>query len=336
MTCARYVSHRVLPDLSLAGCCTIRACRRDEGNERDFTCLALSQNNADGRTSCSRGRCVFCSSSADCTESDRPVCDVATNTCVACMSSSDCETGVCSVADKVCVECTTDARCQDRGTYIAFTCSQYGGNPRMELLKNTCGECFVNSNCPYRMICSEKNVCTCSTDAQCDSPQPYCFEGRCQACPGSTDVGHAVCSNVYTTGACRLRERTREIYECFECESSADCGGAACVDGRCSCVANGCTDGFFCDAASQKCVGCLEDAHCTDPSRPWCDSGKGQCVACTGVDETCRKEMTVGTVACSTHGTCEPMCADDVRCCCGCCCCCGCGCVLCAAVWMTA
>ncbi len=85
------------------------------------------------------------------------------------------------------------------------------------------------------------------------------------------------------------------------------------MDGRCSCVANGCTDGLFCNTGSQKCVGCLEDAHCTDPSKPWCDSGKGQCVACTGVDGTCRKEMTVGTVACSTYGTCEPMCAEDVR-----------------------
>jgi hypothetical protein len=184
----------------------------------------------------------------------------------------------------------------------------------MELVKNTCGECFFDSHCPYRMTCSDQNMCTCSTDAQCDGPQPYCFEGRCQACPGLTLDGDGICSTVYTTGTCRLRERTSEVFECVECNSSADCGGAACVDGRCSCVANGCGDGLFCDAGSQKCVGCLEDAHCADPNRPWCDSGKSQCVACKGGDVTCRKEITLGTVACSTYGTCEPMCGEDVRC----------------------
>ena len=273
--------------------------------------LASVKNNADGKTSCYRGRCVECTSSSDCTDVLSPVCDTVSKTCVQCTSTRDCASGVCS-SNNVCVECTSNSRCSGRGTYIDFICSTYAGNAREQLLMNTCAECVVNSDCPYRMICAG-NTCSCTSDAQCDSPQPYCYEGRCQSCPGSTTIGHGVCSSTIVGGTCQLRESTSEVYRCVECETASDCGGAACVDGSCSCMSHGCADGLYCDKVTEKCVECLQDAQCMDPEAPYCGP-LGQCVQCTGVDVTCRKEITLGMVTCNqAYGTCEPMCDSDVR-----------------------
>ena len=288
------------------------------GNELTELCYrdSMCADNVDGRTACYRGRCVECTSSASCTDPSRPVCDLLSRTCVQCTSTSQCSSGVCSPGH-VCVECTSNSRCAGRGTYIDFICSTYAGNERELLLMNTCAECVVNSDCPYRMVCGSDNTCQCSSDAHCDSPQPYCSNGRCQECvgssvgssDGSSVEGSSVCSDLFGGGGrCLLKGPMSEVYRCVECMDSSDCGGAACVDGSCSCVSNGCADGMYCDKATQRCVGCLRDSDCTSNEAPYC-SEDGECVQCTGESVSCRKETTVGTVVCNGEfGTCEPMC----------------------------
>ena len=283
-----------------------------KGNELVELCYrdSMCAGNVDGRTACYRGRCVECTSSVSCTDLLAPVCDPLTRRCVQCTSSSDCQTGVCGPSH-TCVECDSNSRCTGRGTYIEFRCSTYQGNERELMLLNTCAECVVNSDCPYRMTCGVGNACVCTSDAQCDAPQPYCFEGRCQACAGGGVVGHGVCSTFFGSGATCQREPSSEVYRCVECTGPDDCGGAACVDGSCSCVTNGCAvDGTYCDRDTQRCVACLDNKHCLTDAAPYCSDG--QCVECTGDSVTCRKETTVGTVACSpVHGTCEPLCDPE-------------------------
>ncbi|AKV02276.1 hypothetical protein AKJ09_08939 [Labilithrix luteola] len=81
--------------------------------------------------------------------------------------------------------------------------------------------------------------------------------------------------------------------ETFACKADVDCA----------------VPGLRCDVASGRCVACLEEAHCTLPSRAHCDLDTMECVGCL-THEQCGPRQRCEDV---TH-TCVDTCfdADDV------------------------
>lgn len=66
---------------------------------------------------------------------------------------------------------------------------------------------------------------------------------------------------------------------------------------------------LFCDVSSAKCVACLSDVHCTELSRPRCDSALHACVEC-GSNQDCGSD---GVCDPATR-KCLPKCLEDINC----------------------
>jgi len=134
-------------------------CRNPDDCDLPLTCLpatntcgACSQASDCERGSpfeayvCSNGECldVECAINDDCILG---VCDLATYTCVDCVSDADCSTGfrICDTAVNECVECTSDAHCS-------------AATPRCDLVQSRCRECLSDADCT-------------------DASQPACISG---------------------------------------------------------------------------------------------------------------------------------------------------------------
>jgi len=225
----------------------------------------------------SQGRCVTCTTNAQCTTPGLPVCNPATNTCVGCVMNGDCTTPgapFCDPSTKTCVACVQDAQC-----------------PRGQLCQaNVCvNGCTPNQPCPMGQVCSAGGQCVqCTSDAQCGGATPKCdvASNRCVQCLPSNDT-------------CPMGEYCRPDFTCERgCKTGTDCPSGVCLPNR-SC--GSCTADAQC-AAGNVCLGgtCTPACSATNP----CGSGRecctGRCVDTSADTGNCG---ACGT-SCGTSGAC--------------------------------
>lgn len=202
------------------------------------------------------GRCVQCTTNAQCTTPGLPVCNPATNTCVTCIGNGDCTTAgapVCNLATNSCVNCVVDAECP-RG---------------QRCQRNVCTPgCGPNQPCPMNQVCSTAGQCVqCTSDSQCGGATPKCdlASNRCVQClPGPNDV-------------CPMGDYCRPDFTCERgCKTGTDCPSGVCLPNR-SCAT--CTQDAQCAAGNICSNGtCTPACSATNPCGSGRDCCNGRCV----------------------------------------------------------
>ena len=95
------------------------------------------------------GKCGPCSSNEDCTDINRPICNLETGFCEKCTSDADCavfpDKPYCETTRGQCVECLTNDHCEDR-TDGRIICHKE---------KGTCAPCEVDADCPTGEVCDQ-------------------------------------------------------------------------------------------------------------------------------------------------------------------------------------
>ena len=207
-----------------------------------------------------------CTTNADCTNPDTPVCK--TGTCVACSSDTDCTgnaggsacqpsgacgqcsatnhkacvspTPVCNTTSGTCVDCTSNAQCS-------------GNKPICDSSSDTCRACAGNGDCSSPTpVCSTSGACVqCTSDSQCSGSTPICdaTSHTCRGCTSNSDCAGG------THHACDVGNG-----QCVACVQNSDCSMGAC------------------DTTTHACVQCVNDSECSNPL-PICTGNA--CVACT-------------------------------------------------------
>jgi Regulator of chromosome condensation (RCC1) repeat len=224
------------------------------------------------------GACAECTvqNSTACLNTTTPMCDPATNTCVACITDEDCvgtPTPVCDDATKSCRECATDADCPD-------------GTPACQT-SGICGECSITNltlcAAPLSVCEPASGTCVnCITDADCtDSDAPNC------------DTGVNLCRECLTDDHCTLaRPVCDSSGTCSSCQSDADCPATqpACTSsGSCEqCSPENTTlctgDAPLCDEDENECVQCVSDDDCDVAGGELCDLNTKTCGLSDGED----------------------------------------------------
>lgn len=210
-------------------------------------------------------QCVECVSDTYCAgSSDRPWCDPATHSCAACDADHPCSSGL-SCSGGLCQECSTDHDCPaGSGTYCA------GG---------LCVQCRDSSECgPAAPWCSGGSCVACRGDADCAATPatPRCGPGgqACVACVDDLDCptdpnrhcdvasGAYACVSCDAENPCPAETPHCVGGACYQCASSADCGGFPCVGGACG--------------------DCNTNCDCGDLGARYCDGGR-----CADLPKTC-------------------------------------------------
>jgi hypothetical protein len=134
-----------------------------------------------------------CGGSADCPDPAKPVCDVATRTCVGCLMDNDCPLGMpaCNAATHTCGSCQNDLQCSAKSA----TLTHCGGG--------SCIECGTDTDCAV-------------------ATKPFCSTaGACVGC-GAAPMG---------AGACAVRSAASPVCAasgaCVECVVNSDCATSA-------------------------------------------------------------------------------------------------------------
>ncbi len=289
-----------------------------------------------GSTACAERRCECApGSGVACSEkSGAPFCVGATPAphCAECRDATDCAArtdGKHECVNGACAECdpASNAGCAGQkpicngATLACEACSAEPGACGGTLVctpGGACGGCASSvKDCtvPTAPICDPKTTeCRgCSGDAECQTAlgEAYCIGGqRCSPCRPTTEAG---CTDP-TKPDCRAN--AAGDFACQPCTTNAHCAnlGANAV----------------CDTSSGRCVACVADTDCGDPTKPLCVNQK--CVACdagglsaAAADARCAAKPG-GAAACATTGSkkgecaaCDPAdgsgCAETELCC---------------------
>jgi MYXO-CTERM domain-containing protein len=286
-----------------------------ETNEHDIYELELSTDgipcSCEGDSACSTfpatpacgssGLCAICSATnATACTGATPVCDVATSSCVGCLTNANCAgaTPICNAATLSCRACNSNNDCGGATPY----CDDLAGSARL----GTCVSCIADANCPPstpRCALTSNSCVQCLSGADCGGDTPVCSGGTCTACASDAD-----CTSTPATPAC-------EVWGgCGQCSATngTQCtGGDAVCDfptGTCvACEFNSDCAGSTptCNATTHTCDPCATNADCANnPSGPACvTSGMkvGSCVVCE-VNSDCTS--TAAPVCDTTANTC--------------------------------
>jgi hypothetical protein len=248
-----------------------------------------------------------CTSTQQCQDGARPLCNVTTGRCVACLAATDCKDPLrplCS-SESSCVECNSSTDCKDLA------------RPVCDAATASCVGCLQSSQC----VKLELPVCDANTlecvqclqSAQCSSVtgKPVCDANlkACVECLAATDC------KTTAKPACELMSKV-----CVACVANTGCLSATkpvCNSATHTCV--GCLQSSECTAAAGKpvcdpgtltCVGCLQKSDCTNPSAPVCDIASRTCVGCLQKSDCAgSSNCALGThtcVGCVDNGDCGP------------------------------
>ena len=165
-----------------------------------------------------------------------PICDVATDTCVQCLTNNECGDGLCDTNTKSCVECLGDEDCT-QGVCLE-------GNTTQD---NACVECRGNAQCldAQASLCSAANECApCAADADCSHLQDLgqCVAGTCRECTTeseATDCAGNVCDPTTYTCTNLPIGGTSPLQPC---DYDSQCNSGLCI----SLVFNGAPHGTYC------------------------------------------------------------------------------------------
>ncbi len=195
----------------------------------------------------SRGQCVICTDDSQC-GAGAPRCNVATNTCVACLpgASDNCPSGEVCRPDQVC----------ERG------CKSGVGCPNGVCLPgNSCETCSADTQCAAGKVCGPQGSCidSCGGETLCGGADACCG-GHCQdtqndpnncgGCGIQCGAGGSCCQ-----GQCTNLQNKNNCGACGTvCGSGQDCCAGACkaINVQTSCGACGvvCAADHFCDGAT--------------------------------------------------------------------------------------
>jgi hypothetical protein len=173
----------------------------DAGDGGDGTDGGCSQDTMCGGLECdvASGSCVDCLSDDDCTVKGLPRCEPTNHICVACLNGPDCaKRQKCDTVTNRCLDSCFDA--DDACPVDGFSCSADLG---------LCIECASSTSCAGSPNGSHCDIpigrCVqCTGNAECPSATPFCDRrtGTCQACILSTACSAgSVCDP--TTLTCR-------------------------------------------------------------------------------------------------------------------------------------
>ncbi|MET0591557.1 MAG: hypothetical protein ABW133_02585, partial [Polyangiaceae bacterium] len=191
------------------------------------------------------GRCVECTTDANCPFTARPTCNRTTGTCVACITDANCPTATPYCVNNACRVCTTTMGCtppqqcitQGNTTSCQLRCMSDGdcatapnNNRACNLQTMMCVQCQNNTHCAGNAtgpICVGTTCRQCGVDTDCAAPNPVCINNSCTACRDNTQCAQPTpaCVRTGNTGTCR------------ECATSTDC---ASKPGLPACVTNVC------------------------------------------------------------------------------------------------
>lgn len=162
---------------------------------------------------------------------ERSVCDIPTDTCVACTSNTHCDDDapLCDTASHTCVECTSDeaGACKD-------------ATPVCNPDTNRCVECLDNEPCtnPAASLCNASHRCApCVDNGDCShlSESGVCDDGTCVEC---TVADETACGQHSCDPAANRCTTTRRgtLYPCEPCLADSECVGAEQSDPEQRCV----------------------------------------------------------------------------------------------------
>lgn len=270
-------------------------------------CTKPNPDYCDGKTLCSGlRRCVIethtCAELDASTAPDAPP-DVAADVARDTAPDASADTAPEVRAPDAAGSCSTNADCT--------------ADDRPACVNNQCVPCTGNNHCKMGApICARDTgrcvACT-ATDGCEDSPAtPVCIAGRCAACVAGTD-------------ACKMRYTDKPVCgatgQCVGCvEAVRDCplpgkpicrasGCVACPDDAACAMRNAATPA--CDLPAGACVQCVQDKHCTDPTKPICDTQARRCVGCAS-DAQCAAKLGASVPGiCMSHQ--DGRCATDAE-----------------------
>jgi hypothetical protein len=252
---------------------------------------------------CQDRRCIdtdTCQNSLDCTEADRPICDIPRGRCVECVTPNDCE----GDADCVANRCVPFDACRNSlDCPLGRVCNTSIGR---------CVDCVATPDCDMGERCVN-NKCgpECVSDNQCTNRGMLCdlTNGVCVEC-----LAHADCPDVYhcaagacVLDACAVGSSTCEGNTRMVCRAVGDGYDTAPCAARQSCVAQNltsrcedwvCTAGVTeCDATNQRLVTCSADGlretnavNCTATDQI-CYNGACRSLACPPNERFCEGEV---------------------------------------------
>ena len=247
------------------------------------------------------GVCAICSATnATACTGATPVCDVATNSCVGCLTDASCASPkpICDTGTLTCRACKNNADCSGATSECALSGPNTGD----------CVVCVADASCPPSTPrCTATNTrVQCLSAADCGGDTPICnlVTGTCGPCTSDADCAGATpacevwgaCGQCSSTNATQCAGGTAvcdfPTGTCVACEFNTDCGGATPTCNTSThmcrpCMTNAdCANnpaGDACETMGMKageCVVCAVDADCTSAATPKCDTVSNTCVAC--------------------------------------------------------
>ncbi len=211
------------------------------------------------------GHCVGCKTEADCPEG--AACILEQCVTAPCGSDDACGTGrYCHPALKTCYDLPPKVCSKDRdcglipGTQLGRNCDP--------LTRKCIAECLFGGRCPDpTMFCIDRSCYDCRADTDCPGTRCDPFDRACHGCTGDSNCLNAGWHCEIGAGAC------------YPCVFDAHCGA-----------------GVRCHPQKHRCVECMIDADCRDPSRPSC-AKDNSCVA------TCEEGCALGQDQCAPLGS---------------------------------
>ncbi len=267
---------------------------------------------------CVDNTCVPCDADVDCRVAAAPVCNLATNQCVACVRSADCPTNqVCRSASNTCGPCVTNEDCGG-ATCDVGTCRRACNAPvdcpptcAGTATNCTAGRCVYGA--PPAGACDDESACT---EDSCVPNDPRANAFGCLRIPR-----HERCDDgiACTVDLCTADAGGRST--CVRTPTNAICRGVVGGEPRCLesiCVpsadasdSRGCVPSYVGPCAPGQV--CRTDGTCAVVST--CADCRDDGLACNGV-ETCAGGVCVQSFADggSCNGECDQYCASSTSC----------------------
>lgn len=272
---------------------------------------------------CTRGRCVFtgCTKDADCPTGR---CLADTYSCVECAGNADCprDRPVCDVARNTCTACRTDAQCTVPGP------ARCGPN-------GSCVHCLVNDDCPNGLTCGPGNLCTgvrkgqpCPMGTACGAGlscvtlngEPVCLPS-CNLYQPQCETGELCYRLTYATSNSLVFESQGPIGVCFRQQAGLrgprelcqrnDMGGSNCQPNL-QCVPETATTALcrtYCNPLISG--GCVSTEKCVSFPGDFNGRRYGLCLPDTGFGASCvRDDQCRANLSCQPYD--DPSSSNDV------------------------
>ena len=215
------------------------------------------------------GKCADpCLSNSHCNDPKLPHCDLATNTCVACLSDKQCTGSLthCVPIYGQCKQCITSKHCLsssvphcDQQYYHCFECSE-------DAHCKGAGKYTWGNKCFFNMFIGK--LCACDTSADCKGSAmgPTCYTSymkcSCAKDADCTVTPYTKCFPPYPNAKYKRCQKPCKV------DQDCDLGSAP-----------------RCHAASGVCGACLTTAHCQRGASPICDTKTLGCTGCKVVKD---------------------------------------------------